>query len=65
MDRRGLKARLLATFSLSSLSAPRKRGIHVVFPIPPNDDVEHDVDIVMVHGLNGDCFATWTKNGCF
>lgn len=33
----------------------------------PETDVANGIlrSIVMVHGLSGDCFATWTKNGCF
>ncbi|KAH7204891.1 ankyrin repeat-containing domain protein [Fusarium redolens] len=37
-------------------------GLVVLAPLPPNGP--HTVDIVMVHGLNGNRTKTWTQDGC-
>ena len=49
-------------------NGPRKgqKGLHIVFDPPEGTAPTYPVDIIFVHGLNGDIRATWTHdNGVF
>ncbi|RYP53829.1 hypothetical protein DL768_001280 [Monosporascus sp. mg162] len=48
-------------------AAMHDRGLEVLVPLPSDGPGGHAplaVDIVMVHGLNGNRTTTWTQNGC-
>lgn len=47
------------------LVEPRSDGLHRLFPTNesqpgPSEGQEYPVDIIAVHGLNGDAYSTWT-----